>query len=342
MMQTDIFTQSADKIFSLANPSSGFDAAIWSQVEEAGFDRLLLPEDDGGAGDAFEEATAIVGSMGRHAAAVPLVETLVANWCLSRAGLKVESGPKAFVALDSSQARYEDGNVLLQKEVIVCWAPVADQVVLLVRSFDGTSKLMVLEGISGAVGTSMASDPLTILTSNAKLRPSHAVLFNDGNLALALAALLKSAAMSGAISTALDLSIEYANSRKQFGKPIGAFQAVQHMVVRIASEMASVDAAVRYGAGTLATEPLWAAALAKGRASEAAGIVCAAAHQLHGAIGFTREYALHRYSRRLWSWREEYGNERVWYRAVGEAALADSTSLWAKMTDRGLLESPDH
>jgi acyl-CoA dehydrogenase len=66
----------------------------------------------------------------------------------------------------------------------------------------------------------------------------------------------------------------------------------------------------------------WRAAIAKARASEAAGIVAATAHQVLGALGFTREYHLQLLARRLWSWRDETGGEVWWQRVIGEAVLA--------------------
>jgi acyl-CoA dehydrogenase len=221
----------------------------------------------------------------------------------------------------------------LQQDLVVPWAPIADEVVFLLRGPDGGSKLAIAESVFGVDGVSLAGEPLTVVKAGTELKLLTVVPFNDADCALGLAAVLKSATMAGAIATILDLSIDYANSRKQFGRPISAFQAVQHMVVNIASEKAAVDAAVQYAVGALIRQPMWAAGLAKSRASEAAGIVCASAHQLHGAIGFTREYSLHRYSRRLWAWREEYGNEAVWHRRIGLTALSDARNLWARIVE---------
>jgi acyl-CoA dehydrogenase len=138
------------------------------------------------------------------------------------------------------------------------------------------------------------------------------------------------------MDTTLLLSTEYANARRQFGRAIGSFQAVQHMVVKIASETAAVSIAVEHAVSILSTNPLWGAALAKGRASEAAGHVSAAAHQLHGAIGYTHEYALQQFTRNLLAWREEYGNEYAWYNRVGGAHVSSDKPLWARICASGL------
>jgi len=326
MSQAEIFKDTAEKIFAACDPNvTGFDSAMWSAVEESGFDRVLMPEDDGGAGDAFAEAVAVAMPLGRHSVGVPLVETMVANWSLSRAKLKVEDGPKAFVVVETPFGAPRD--------VVIPWAPTAQQIVVLHRDAAGQARLGTLPKGAGSDGTSLAGEPLTLLSGGSELKLASAVPFAEGDLAFALAALLKSAAMAGGMATALDLSVEYANSRKQFGRRIAAFQAVQHMVVSIASEKSAVDAAVEFGTNQISERPLWAAALAKSRASEAAGQVCANAHQLHGAIGFTREYALHRVTRRLWSWRDEFGSEAYWQQKIGEAVLQPGRDVWTGIVE---------
>jgi acyl-CoA dehydrogenase len=338
MTETSIFARSADAIFSNSDDKAPFDVPIWQRLVEAGFERLLLPEEFGGAGDAFAEAAAIAVSLGRHAAAVPLIETMVANWCLSRASLELGDGPKAFITTDFSTAELRPSGILFRKDVLMPWAPVAEDIILLMRDAANAAYLVVTKEISSSDGESISGEPLTVVTAGTKLEFSSVSRFVDGELALGLAALLKSAAMSGAIAAAVELSAAHANSRKQFGQTIGAFQAVQQMMVVMASEKAAVDMAIQHGVDIVADKPLWAAALAKGAASEAAGKVCANAHQLHGAIGFTREYGLHRFSRRLWSWREEFGNEILWNRMIGKAALMNRRDLWAQITSGSLLD----
>ena len=331
MSQAEIFKDTAEKIFAACDPNvTGFDSAMWSAVEESGFDRVLMPEDDGGAGDAFAEAVAVAMPLGRHAVGVPLVETMVANWSLSRAKLKVEDGPKAFVVVETPST---SGSLTTTRDIVIPWAPAAQQIVVLQRDAAGHNRLGILQKGGGSDGTSLAGEPLTLLPGGGELKLASVVPFAEGDLAFALAALLKSAAMAGGMATALDLSVEYANARKQFGRRIGAFQAVQHMVVSIASEKSAVDAAVEFGTNQITERPLWAAALAKSRASEAAGQVCANAHQLHGAIGFTREYALHRVTRRLWSWRDEFGSEVYWQQKIGEAVLQPGRDLWTGIVE---------
>jgi acyl-CoA dehydrogenase len=164
----------------------------------------------------------------------------------------------------------------------------------------------------------------------------------DAHALLCLAAVLRSALMAGAIERTLALSVEYANLRVQFGRPIGKFQAVQQSIALLATQAAAARAASEAGSDAIDEwlggwgEPLTqsiAAASAKIRTGEAAGQACAIAHQVFGAIGFTEEHELHHFTKRLWSWRDEYGNEAFWSRAVGERVLiGDATqSLWRAM-----------
>jgi acyl-CoA dehydrogenase len=142
--------------------------------------------------------------------------------------------------------------------------------------------------------------------------------------------------MAGAMERSLELAIQHANTRVQFGKQIGKFQAVQQMLAQLAGETAAAAAAVDLGADALAAgDGELEAAIAKSRAGEAAGFAAEISHQVIGAMGFTLEHPLHRYTRRLWSWRDEYGNEAYWNARIGEAALrAGMNGAWPMIADR--------
>jgi acyl-CoA dehydrogenase len=148
-------------------------------------------------------------------------------------------------------------------------------------------------------------------------------------------ALLTSAAMVGAMARILDVAIEYANTRKQFGKPLGKFQAVQHMIAEAASEHAVAQAALAAAIGAEdggENRPLlWRSA--KAQAGRAATIVSAAGHQVLGAIGFTEEHVLHHYSKRLWTWRDEWERQSACEAAIGHAACTDQRGLWSHIVD---------
>jgi hypothetical protein len=133
--------------------------------------------------------------------------------------------------------------------------------------------------------------------------------------------------------------LEYARERVQFGRPIARFQAIQHSLASLAGEVAAAGAAadaaasaiIRHGIDDQRT--LFTIAAAKIRAGEAAGAGAAIAHQVHGAMGFTREYSLHHSTRRLWAWRDDFGAESIWAMRLGEIAInGGARALWPTLT----------
>jgi acyl-CoA dehydrogenase len=127
----------------------------------------------------------------------------------------------------------------------------------------------------------------------------------------------------------LTMSTQYALDRVQFGRPIGRFQAIQQNLAVMAGHVVAARAAADMAAEAWSDPDLLVVGAAKIRAGEAAGVVAALAHQVHGAIGFAREHALHRFTRRLWSWRDEFGNESFWAKRVGAMAQeAGADGYW--------------
>ena len=147
-------------------------------------------------------------------------------------------------------------------------------------------------------------------------------------------ALFRAVAMAGALETVLELTVNYAKERIQFGRPIGKFQAVQQQIAVLASQVAASSAAAEAAIDAATEGPaFFEIAAAKARIGEAAGIVAAIAHQVHGAIGFTHEYSLHRSTRRLWAWRDEFGTETEWMAWIGSTvAKVGGEGLWPFLT----------
>ena len=147
-------------------------------------------------------------------------------------------------------------------------------------------------------------------------------------------ALFRAAQMAGAMERVLDMTVAYAKERAQFGRTISKFQAVQQQIARLAGEAAAASAASHAAGDARSLGPArFETACAKLRAGEAAGEVAAIAHQVHGAVGFTHEYHLHFLTRRLWSWRDEFGSEAEWNRMNGRAiAAAGADHIWATLS----------
>jgi acyl-CoA dehydrogenase len=139
---------------------------------------------------------------------------------------------------------------------------------------------------------------------------------------------------------ALDTAVTYAGERKQFGRPIGKFQAVQQNLAVLAGQVAAAGAAADAGVEALsesdAAKQEFLAGVAKTRVGDAATITSEIAHQVHGAIGFTKEYSLQLSTRRLWSWRDEFGGDTEWAAKVGAYVCArGADALWPTLTDDG-------
>ena len=201
---------------------------------------------------------------------------------------------------------------------------------------DGQSRLAVLspDQLSIERGLSAAGEPCDVVTAKSVPVP----VGKSGKTSVdlwRLGALMRTAQLAGAAERALHIAVDYARERKQFGRPIGKFQAVQQLLAELAGQSAATGAAAEMAA---AAEELgrdkMALAAAKTRASEAAGRISAMAHQTLGAMGFTYEHHLHQFTRRLWVWRDDYGSDAWWARRLGRAITqAGAPTLWKSLTD---------
>ncbi|WP_457108742.1 acyl-CoA dehydrogenase family protein, partial [Methylobacterium sp. P5_C11] len=146
----------------------------------------------------------------------------------------------------------------------------------------------------------------------------------------ALGAWVRAQQMVGAMETGLASALDHAQERQQFGRPLAKFQAIQHMLAEAAGHVAAASAAADLAAACWG-DPRFvlATAIAKARCGEAAGHVAAIGHQIHGAMGFTQEHPLHRATRRLWSWRDEFGPDVLWQERIGRTVCAGGgAALW--------------
>ena len=147
--------------------------------------------------------------------------------------------------------------------------------------------------------------------------------------------MLRASQIAGAIGRMLTMSVEYANLRQQFGRPIGRFQAVQQLLAKLAAEAAAAQSAADVAWAALDGGALGhAGMIAKIRTGEAARAATAIAHQVHGAIGVTDEHMLHYFTRRLWEWRLDFGSDGFWADRLGKAVRDDPADLWTFLTTR--------
>ena len=325
-----------------------FAQALWRALADAGFTAALVPESAGGAGLEFSDALSILFSAGRHAVPAPLAETMLAGWLLSAAGIALPDGPLAVAPVRAGDAlsasRDGKGWRLQGKAGRVPWAAASSAIVVLARCEGRNLVALAAPGdcrIAG--GENLAGEPRDdvdfsgVRCETAALLPDVAPAAPDAQALHALGAVMRSTQMAGALQSVLETSVQYASERVQFGRPIGRFQAIQQNLAVLAGQAAAAtaaaEAAIEAAARGLASP---AVAVAKIRAGEAAGIGAAIAHQVHGAIGFTQEHHLHHATRRLWSWRDEFGNEAYWAHRLGSAvAAAGADQLWRGITAAG-------
>ena len=156
-----------------------------------------------------------------------------------------------------------------------------------------------------------------------------------------MGATVRSMQISGALQSILKLATNYAQERVAFEKQISKLQAVQHNLANLANETAVAIAAAGSAMDTINDLDtfnelvFFEAASAKIRTGEAVGEGAAIAHQVYGAIGFTEEHILHRFTQRLWDWRDDFGSESEWAVQLGEmVAEKGADELWPLLTSR--------
>jgi acyl-CoA dehydrogenase len=301
----------------------GWAPAVWDALAGAGLPWLGIDEAAGGVGGTLADAAAVLRVAGRHAAPVPLAETGLASWLLACAGLPVGDGPTTLVPGTNADTVRLDGSALFGTAHEVPWAQRAHAIVVLVGDAPD-ARVAVVDPGAARIETDV----------NLAGEPRDRVLF-DATPMLHLApvdlgaedlerrgALTRVALMAGALQRMSELTLAYTAERQQFGRPVARFQLVQEHLVHLAQDAALLDlaaeAAVR---AAVAGDGAFEIAAARALACAAAASATRAAHQAHGAMGMTREYPLHHFSRRLWSWRREFGQEHHWNLEIGRRAV---------------------
>jgi len=307
-----------------------FAAPLWSALEEAGIPRAAAGED----ALPLPALLLLTRIAAAHSAPVPLAETLMAGHLLSAAGIEVPEGPLTVAPVLAGEEARRDGGRLSGRLHRVPWARHAAGLVVL------AGDRLVLTGRPAVVaeGANYAAEPRDAvdLDGAAVIAEGPAP---DPVALRALGALFRAAAIAGALGRIAELTVRYAGERVQFGRPIAKFQAVQHGIAVLATQAAAAGAAVDRAAlaAGVPGAPVFEAAAAKVRAGEAATQGAAIAHQVHGAIGFTYEHTLHFSTRRLWSWREEFGDETEWAALMGAMVRrAGGAGLWPLVTRRAV------
>jgi acyl-CoA dehydrogenase len=309
----------------------------WTALEDMGLPRMLLDEGSGGFGLTTLQALKVVRLAGAAAMPLPLGEAMLGTWLLARAGIEIPSGALSVGLCSTLNVASGAGSFHLTGSAArIPWGQAVDWIVLLAELADQTGVFLVASNsLIWGTGRNLAGEARDSLQIDLRVsRVQAGVIPRLDRLAQqSLGAALRCQSIAGSLEHVLQMTLQYAQDRVQFGRPIGSFQVIQHNLAIMAGQVVAAGAAADLAAESFgAADPL-PVAISKVRCGEAAGVVAPLAHQIHGALGFTAEHSLHRYSKRLWAWREEYGGEPYWSEIIGNAALqAVPEGLWPMLT----------
>ena len=334
-----LFADRATKELIESAEKGAWPAALWQAVEESGLTLPQVPEARGGAGGSWLDAHVVLTAAGRFTVPLPIAETMVAGALLAQSGLDVPLGPLTLApVLRAERLRLErEGGALrlFGTATRVPWGRDAGHVVVMADAAGPQVALVAAESARVTHDTNLAREPRdTLEWTGARVIATAPAPRLDA--IQVYGALARAAQMAGGLESLLTQSTRYVGERKQFGRAIGSFQAIQHNLAILAGHTAAAGmAAATACRAAEGGEPAFEAAAAKIRVGEAAGIGAGIAHQCHGAIGFTYEHSLHFVTRRLWSWRAEFGGEGDWSERLGRQVCARGADhLWADVTAR--------
>lgn len=316
----------------LMETEEGYDPAVWSQMAtQLGLQGLAVPEDLGGLGYTFREQAIVLEEMGRvllpapflssavlatgallaaddTAAQKELLPRLASGESIATLAVTEDGGGWDQAAVGCVATRRGDGFVLSGTKSFVLDGLIADVILVAARSDAGLGLFAVTPDAAGLTRTSLFTMDQTRKLARLELARTPARLVGaDGEgwaaieHALRLGAVALAAEQVGGAQRCLEMSVDYAKNRIQFGRPIGSFQAVKHKCADMLLHVELARSAASYAAWCAATGdpdlPV-AAAMAKSYCSEAFFDVAAETIQVHGGIGFTWEHPAHLYFKR--------------------------------------------
>jgi acyl-CoA dehydrogenase len=286
-----IFANYCDKQLLDTSENGVFPTDLWGVIVENGFNLVGCKITETDAIDMYT----FIRACGRFAVPLPLAETLLVNqWCGEGEGI------------------YSIGVVEAGCIVDVPWGRVANKVVGVSK---GSSRVVIVDTPEVLEEkTNLAGEPRDTIRLTADAPYLDLEIDPYAQVALTRVQL-----MAGCLESILNLGIQYAGERSQFGRTLSKFQVIQHSLALSAAETSAVlcaaDAAAHW---TESDRFVYEVAASKARVGGAVAIVTDSIHQIHGAMGFTHEHRLHHFTRRAWAWREEWGNEFYWQSKLGK------------------------
>jgi acyl-CoA dehydrogenase len=279
---------------------------MWEAIVVSGFADALVTEERGGAGLCMADVQPLFVASGEHLLPVALGQTILARAVISSAGKTVPSDP---IVLWPQSSRGVLRSLVL---------PAACEGILALTQCGATTQVRRLQAVA------QCADGFGLVPAALSFEPPL-VEFNTPDLDLLdYAAAAVAASMAGAMTRMVEMSLAFANERRQFGRALSAFQAIQHQLAVAAEQVVLANSATRIAFAAGLTLDSNRVAIAKVIANDAAGVVCSVAHAVHGAIGISEEYDLQLYSRRLRRWQVSFGSTEFWARRIGAARLSDN------------------
>jgi len=266
------------------------DEALWSELGELGWPGIAIAEENGGQGLGRIELSILCEELGRSLAPVPFLPSVLAATLIEQAG-SPEQRERWLRGLAAGEITGAIGTAVGATAELVIGAPSASVIVLV--EDDGSGLIVTPDQ---AEVTAVASIDPTRPTARVVAGEDGETLPGDLSTGIDQALVAISSELVGVCDRALEMTVAYVKDRKQFGVPVGAYQAVSHRCAQMLLETEKARATAAFAAWTADADPSGlpgAAAMAKAAASEAAREVTGSAIQAHGGIGFTWEADVH-------------------------------------------------
>jgi alkylation response protein AidB-like acyl-CoA dehydrogenase len=298
-----------------------YDEDAWKELCELGWPGIFIDEQYGGQGLGIVELIILMEELGYTLAPVPFLSNAAAGLMIQAAGSD-EQKQRWLPGIASGEARGAAGLVRGDEAKLV---PDGESAEVIVLCADG--------GVSVVERSAADVEPVATMDSTRRYARVRAgggePLPGEVGPGVGAGLLAVSAELTGVAQRAMEMAVEYARDRKQFGRPIGAYQAVSHRCAQMLLETEGARSATYYGAWTADAQPEeleLAASMAKAYSSDAGWRVCSSSLQVHGGIGFTWEHDLHFFLKRakvdalLWGSASEHRERVAGLSEVGEAA----------------------
>ncbi|HLU02322.1 MAG TPA: acyl-CoA dehydrogenase family protein [Advenella sp.] len=301
---------------------------IANEIDASGFADLLLPQAAGGSGISLREAMALLKMEGYYNLPVPFAQTVVARAWAHAHNVALPKGTCSYAGT-ALQMDTQTRSITLHKAWHGQWIDhmliATKQQCFLAHRHDR----QILHAYHGGLFAAVAWPQQTLTPLELDEHATHDLLH--------LSVLAMLAVTVGAMEKAFALTVDYASQRQQFGRPVSRFQAVQHQISEMAEHVCAADMALQMAAdaegSALTTPDFQQLAIAQFQIAHIADNIADIAHAIHGAIGISQEYPLHRYTRRIRECKSCFGSAQYWAAEIGRRILhKNSDSLFAVLT----------